>query len=333
MTEKTYDAVGLGAAIVDILARVDDGFLDSHCIPKAGMTLMEGPRAETIHQAMRGAREISGGSAANTIVGMAGLGAKVAFAGKIKDDAIGKIFADDMARIGVAFDTPRFAADAPGHTARSMILVTPDAERSMCTDLGVSSQLREDDLPKGAIKDAKILYLEGYLWDSPETKKTFSAAMDIGRAAGAEIALTLSDTFCVDRHRDSFMELVKGPVDVLFANEAELLSLYQTDDLEAAIEKIGGAVKLAAVTRSEKGCIVLGEGVRADVPSVPIAQLVDTTGAGDLFAAGFLFGRANGRSPEECGRMGCMAAGEVIQHIGARPESDLKALFAEHGLA
>ncbi len=331
MTEKTFDCVGLGAAIVDILARVDDAFLAEHAVPKNAMTLMDGWRAEAIHQAMTGAREISGGSAANTIVGMAALGAKVGFAGKIKDDAIGRIFAEDMARIGVAFETPRFDASAPGHTARSMILVTPDAARSMCTDLGVSALLGEADLPKAAIEDARILYLEGYLWDSDATKRTFSTAMEIGKASGARVALTLSDVFCVDRHRESFLELVNGPVDILFANEMELLALYETEDLDAAVAKLGAAAPLAAVTRSEKGCVVLSDGARSDAPADPIATLVDTTGAGDLFAAGFLYGVARGRDPETCGRMGCLAASEVIQHLGARPERDLKEIFASRG--
>ncbi|MCI4664347.1 MAG: adenosine kinase [Neomegalonema sp.] len=332
MTEKSLDAIAFGAAIVDILARVDDAFLTEHNIAKGAMTLVEGDRAEAIHSAMPpGAREISGGSAANTIVGMASLGSNVAFGGKIKDDAIGKIFSDDMARIGVAFDTPRFGAHAPGHTARSMILVTPDAERSMCTDLGVSALLRTDDLPMAAIEDSKIVYLEGYLWDHVETKRAFSAAMEAGHAAGAEIALTLSDTFCVERHRDSFLELIHGQVEVLFANEAELLSLYETDDFEQAVAKIDKAVRLAAVTRSEKGCVVLAQGERFDIQAEKIPHLADTTGAGDLFAAGFLFGVANGRDPETCGKMGCLAASEVIQHIGARPERDLKEIFAPRG--
>lgn len=329
MTDKTYDCVGLGAAIVDILARVDDAFLAEHNVPKSAMTLMEGERAEAIHRAMAGAREISGGSAANTIVGLSSLGARVAFAGKIKDDAVGKIFADDMARIGVDFETPRFGEHAPGHTARSMILVTPDAERSMCTDLGVSALLRESDLPRAALEDTRIVYLEGYLWDAVSTKRAFSTAMDIGGAAGAQIALTLSDTFCVDRHRDSFLELIHGPVDLLFANEFELLSLYETEDLDAAAQKLGQAIGLAVVTRSEKGCIVLANGERIDLPSERVETLVDTTGAGDLFAAGFLYGLARGRDPETCGKMGNLAASEVIQHLGARPERDLKEIFAE----
>ncbi|MEO1331009.1 MAG: adenosine kinase [Pseudomonadota bacterium] len=329
---KTYDVVGLGAAIVDILARVDDAFLGAHGVAKGGMTLVDSGRAEAIYGAMGPAREISGGSAANTIAGLASLGAAVAFAGKIKDDQLGAIFAHDIRAIGARFETPPFPEHAPGATARCMIMVTPDAERSMCTDLGVSGLLSVGDLPAAALSDAQIVYLEGYLWDRPETKRAFGAAMERTKAAGGRAALTLSDAFCVERHRDSFREIIRGPVDILFANEAEILSLYQTEDFEAAADQVAREVPLVALTRSEKGCVVLADGARADVPAEPIEQLVDTTGAGDQFAAGFLYGLTRGAAPEICGRMGCAAAAEVIQHLGARPEADLKALFSDRGL-
>ena len=331
MSNSSYDVVAIGAAIVDIVARVDDALLEKHDLPKGGMVLVDHARAGAVYADMREAREISGGSAANTVAGLASLGAKTAFVGKIKDDALGATFANDIREIGAAFAVAPFPANFDGATARSMILVTPDAQRTMCTDLGVSGLLDPDDLPLETIKAAKVLYLEGYLWDREATKESFRKAMAAAKAASGEVALTLSDSFCVDRHRDSFREIVAGPVDILFANEAEILSLYEVDDFDTAVERAAADVSLAALTRSEKGCVAIKDGARAEAAAAPIAELVDTTGAGDLFAAGFLYGHTQGAAPEVCGRMGCLAAAEVIQHLGARPETDLKALFAEHG--
>ncbi|MEL6977607.1 MAG: adenosine kinase [Pseudomonadota bacterium] len=329
---KPVDVVALGAAIVDALASVEDGFLVEHDVAKGAMTLVDHARAEAVHRGVREAREISGGSAANTVAGLASLGARVAFVGKIKEDAAGGLFREDIRRIGVAFDTAPFAANAPGATARCLVLVTPDAQRSMLTDLGVSGLLTVDDLPIETLAQAKIVYLEGYLWDHVETKRAFSAAAAAAKEAGGAVALTLSDAFCVDRHRDSFKELVANQVDILFANEAEILSLYETDDFSAAAAAAARDAPIAVITRSEKGCVVLSDGERHDVAAAPIGALVDTTGAGDLFAAGFLFGLVRGADLQTCGRMGCLAASEVIQHLGARPEINLKALFEEHGL-
>lgn len=327
--DKPYDCVGMGAAIVDILAPVEEAFLREHGVEKHAMTLIDGARAQAIHNAAPSAQAISGGSAANTVVGVAALGGRACFAGKIKADPVGDIFASDMEKLGVEFTAPRLPEDHHGHTARSIILVTPDAARSMNTDLGVSHLFHSEDLPVDAIKGAKFLYLEGYLWDSETAKRAFLDAVEIGKAAGARLSITLSDTFCVDRHRDHFHELVNGPTDLLFANEAEILALYETTDLDEAIRRAAGAVQVVAITRSEKGCIVAAHGDRWAIPAAPIENLVDTTGAGDLFASGFLFGAARGRTPEVCGQMGCLAASEVIQHMGARPQDGLQALFAE----
>lgn len=329
---KPVDVVALGAAIVDILARVDDAFLARHDIPKAGMTLVDKNRAEAIFSDMSDTQAISGGSAANTAAGLAALGATTAFVGKTKDDALGAVFREDIDRVGVAFTTTPFAADAPGATARCMVLVTPDAQRSMCTDLGVSGLLREADLDAAPLATTKTVYLEGYLWDNVETKKAFSAAAAQTKAAGGAVALTLSDTFCIDRHRDSFKELVENQVDILFANEAEILALYETEDFEAALSTAAKHAPLVIVTRSEKGCVVRSGPTRIEEPAAAISALVDTTGAGDLFAAGFLFGLTRGDELDVCAKMGCLAASEIIQHIGARPEADLKALFQQHGL-
>ncbi|MBX2853496.1 MAG: adenosine kinase [Rhodobacteraceae bacterium] len=331
--EKSLDVVALGAAIVDILARVDDALLDRHGLPKGGMVLVDSEQATAIYDDMGQATEVSGGSAANTIAGLAALGASVGFVGKTKDDQLGKIFAHDIRAVGAKFDTPPFPADHNGATARSMILVSSDAQRTMCTDLGVSGLLDVSDVPTPLIEDAKVLYLEGYLWDNEATKASFRHAMTAAKAAGGQVALTLSDSFCVERHRDSFREIIQGPVDILFANEAEILSLYQTEDFEDAAVTAAQEVPLVALTRSENGCVVMRDGVRVAVEAEVIDELVDTTGAGDQYAAGFLFGLTQGADPGTCGRMGCVAAAEVIQHLGARPMADMKALFRERGLS
>lgn len=334
MTTDTtpLDVVAIGAAIVDILGQVDDGLLQKHDLPKGSMVLVDRDKAEAIYADMPGARAVCGGSAANTIAGLAALGAKVGFVGKVKDDALGAIFRDDILTVGAEYGVAPFPADHDGATARSMILVTPDAERTMCTDLGVSGLLQIADLPMPAIERASVLYLEGYLWDQEPTKDAFRHAMAAAKAAGGQVALTLSDSFCVDRHRASFREIVAGPVDILFANEDEILSLYEATDFEAAVAAAARDVGLAAITRSEKGCVVLKGAERVDVSAEAIEALVDTTGAGDQFAAGFLYGHTRGMTLEMCGRMGCISAAEVIQHIGARPEKDMRALYAEKRL-
>jgi adenosine kinase len=331
MTNTRYDVLGIGNAIVDVIARAEDDFLAKQGMAKGGMSLIDEPRAAAIYKDMGSAIESSGGSAANTIVGAAGFGARTAFVGKVKDDPLGKVFAHDIRAAGVAFDTPA-AKDGPA-TACCYVLVTPDGERTMNTYLGAAQNLRPSDIDPNAIGSAAITYLEGYLWDPKDAKEAFVKAAKAAHDAKRQVALTLSDAFCVDRYRDEFLDLIrKGTVDLLFANESELKSLYQSSDFDTAAAALRQDAKLAAVTRSEKGCVVLTRDKVTEVPAFPIEKLVDTTGAGDLFAAGFLYGLARGADHATCGRFGGLAAAEVIQHMGARPETSLKDLAAENGL-
>jgi sugar/nucleoside kinase (ribokinase family) len=331
MTSAKYDVLGIGNAIFDVLVQTDDGFLTGHGMTKGGMALIDEPRAASIYQDMGPATEMSGGSAANTIVGIANLGARAAYVGKIKDDQIGRLYAHDIRAAGVAFET----APAPGGPATgcSYILVTPDGERTMNTYLGAAQDLTPADIDEAQVAASAILYLEGYLWDPASAKEAFVKASTIAHGAGRQVALTMSDSFCVDRYRDEFLGLMRnGTADLIFANEAELRSLYQTPDFDSALTQLRNDVKLGVVTRSEKGCVVASaEGV-ISVPAFPIQKLVDTTGAGDLFAAGFLFGMVRGAGYEKAGMLGGMAAAEVIQHIGARPQTSLKELAQKNGL-
>ncbi len=329
MSEFRHDVVGIGNAIVDVLAHADDAFLDTNNITKGAMTLIDEDRAKEIYGNMGSAVEISGGSAANTIAGAAGLGASAAFIGKVRDDQLGEVFTHDIRAVGVDFDTSK-AGDGPS-TARCLILVTPDAQRSMSTYLGACQGLGPDDVPEELIAGAKITYLEGYLWDPPLAKEAFRKAMTTAHQAGQKTALTLSDSFCVDRFRGEFMDLIKnGMIDILFANEAEISALFETD-FDAAVSSVRGLCEIAAITRSEKGCLILSADEKHEVSAEP-TNVVDTTGAGDLFASGFLFGVTSGRPLAQCGQIGCIAAGEVISHFGARPEKSLKDLIAEKGL-
>jgi sugar/nucleoside kinase (ribokinase family) len=332
MTTAKFDVLGIGNAIVDVLARTEEDFLLRHGMSKGAMTLIDEPRAQAIYDAMGSAVTISGGSAANTIAGIANFGGRAAFAGKVKKDPLGDAFAHDIRNVGVTFTTP-MADDGPA-TARSFILVTPDGERTMNTYLGAAQNLSPADIDEGQVADAAITYLEGYLWDPAPAKEAFLKAAKLAHAAKRKVSLTLSDAFCVDRYRGEFRELIRSrTVDILFANEAELKSLYETADFDAAVEALQKDAALAAVTRSENGCIVVTpESVQA-VPAFPVGRVVDTTGAGDLFAAGFLLGVARGQSNETAARLGALAAAEVIQHMGARPERSLKVLAAENGLA
>jgi sugar/nucleoside kinase (ribokinase family) len=332
MTAPRYDVLGIGNAIVDVLARAEDDFLVAQGMRKGAMALIDEARAEAIYAAMGPAIEISGGSAANTIVGVASLGGRAAFIGKVKDDALGKVFSHDIRAAGVGFATPP-AADGPS-TARCYVLVTPDGERTMNTYLGAAQHLRAGDIDEAMVRDAAITYLEGYLWDPPEAKDAFKRAAQIAHAAGHRVALTLSDAFCVDRYRDEFIDLIRsGTVDIVLANEGELRSLYQTADFDSAVAELRADASLAVVTRSEQGCLVVTRDGTQAVPASTVERVVDTTGAGDLFAAGFLSGLARGRDHVTCAKLGALAAGEVIQHLGARPEVSLKALAAEHGLS
>jgi sugar/nucleoside kinase (ribokinase family) len=331
MAAPRYDVLGIGNAIVDVIARADDDFLVRHDMRKGTMSLIVEEQAEHIYESMGPAVEISGGSAANTIVGVANFGARAAFIGKVRDDALGRVFTHDIRAAGVAFDTPP-AQDGPS-TARSYILVTPDGERTMNTFLGAAQLLGIGDIHAEAIADAAITYLEGYLWDPQDAKDAFLEAAAIAHDAKRRVALTLSDAFCVDRWREEFLELISsGTVDILFANEAELHSLYQTADFATAVNALQKQARLAVVTRSEKGCLVVTSTATEAVPAFPVSRVIDTTGAGDLFASGFLFGLARGHDHVTAARLGALAAAEVIQHLGARPETSLKALAQEHGL-
>jgi sugar/nucleoside kinase (ribokinase family) len=331
MADTKYDVLGIGNAIFDVLVQTDDGFLARHGMTKGGMALIDEPRAVAIYQDMGPATEMSGGSGANTIVGLASFGARTAFIGKVKNDQIGGLYTHDIRAAGVTFETLA-ASDGPA-TGCSYILVTPDGERTMNTYLGAAQDLTPADIDEAQVAASAILYLEGYLWDPQSAKEAFVKASTIAHGAGRRVALTLSDSFCVGRYRDEFLDLMrKGTIDLVFANEAELQSLYQTSDFDAALKQLRKDAKLGIVTRSEKGCVVASaDGVIA-VPAFPIAKMVDTTGAGDLFAAGFLFGLVRNTGFENAGRLGALAAAEVIQHIGARPQVSLKELAKQNGL-
>jgi adenosine kinase len=331
MTSAKYDVLGIGNAIFDVLVQTDEGFLSRHGMAKGGMALIDEARATSIYRDMGPATEMSGGSAANTIVGVANLGARAAYVGKVRDDQIGRLYTHDIRAAGVAFET-RPAPDGPA-TGCCYILVTPDGERTMNTYLGAAQELMPDDIDAAQVAASAIIYLEGYLWDPKNAKDAFVKASTIAHDAGRQVALTLSDSFCVDRYRGEFLDLMRnGTVDLVFANEAELHSLYQTSDFDTALSQWRSDTKLGVVTRSEKGCLVASyDGVIA-VPAFPIDRIVDTTGAGDLFAAGFLFGLVRGAGHENAGRLGALAAAEVIQHIGARPQTSLKELAQQNGL-
>jgi sugar/nucleoside kinase (ribokinase family) len=333
MNAKTYDVVGVGNAIVDVLARVSDEFLAGNGVEKGIMQLIDAERAVELYGRMGPAREISGGSAANTIAGIGMLGAKAAYVGKVKDDQLGAIFAHDIRALGVDFETPMTPKSLEGdETGRSMILITPDGERSMNTYLGVSADLGPDDIDEGLMADTAWLYLEGYRFDGAHSQEAFRKAITATKAAGGRVSITLSDPFCIERHRDAFRRMVQDDIDLLFANEHELVSLYQTDTLEDAMDVARGEVELAAVTVGPSGAYILKGDRTVHAPAAPMRR-VDATGAGDLFAAGFLYGLTRGRNLLTCGTMGCVCAGEVISHVGARPEEDLKQLFARFGLA
>jgi sugar/nucleoside kinase (ribokinase family) len=331
MTSAKYDVLGIGNAIFDVLVQTDEAFLKLHGMTKGGMALIDEARAIAIYQDMGPAVEMSGGSAANTIVGIANLGARAAYVGKVRDDQIGRLYTHDIRAAGVSFET-RPALHGPA-TGCSYILVTPDGERTMNTYLGAAQELTADDIDATEVAASSVIYLEGYLWDPQNAKEAFVKASTIAHQAGRQVALTLSDSFCVDRYRGEFLDLMRrGTVDLVFANEAELHSLYQTADFDTALTQLRADTKLGVVTRSEKGCVVASKDGITAVPAFPIEKMVDTTGAGDLFAAGFLFGLVRGATHENAGRLGALAAADVIQHIGARPQVSLKELAQKNGL-
>lgn len=326
-----YDVLCIGNAIVDIIARCDEKFLADNAITKGAMNLIDGPRAELLYSRMGPAIEASGGSAGNTAAGVASFGGRAAFFGKVSSDYLGGIYAHDIRAQGVAFDTAPLAGDPP--TARSMIFVTPDGERSMNTYLGACVELGPDDVEETKASGAKVTYFEGYLWDPPLAKEAIRLTARHAHAAGREVSMTLSDSFCVDRYRDEFLDLMRsGTVDIVFANESELKSLYQTASFETGLELIRQDCRLAAVTRSERGSVIVRGAETVQVDAIEIDELVDTTGAGDLYAAGFLFGYTTGRTLAECGKLGSLAAGLVIQQIGPRPRQNLRDAAQQAGL-
>ncbi len=324
MTVSSLDVVGLGNAIVDVIAHAEESFLDQRGLNKGAMTLIDADQAETLYAAMGPGIEASGGSAANTMAGIASLGGRPAFFGKVSDDQLGAVFAHDIRSIGVVFDGKPAEDAAP--TGRCLVLVTPDAQRTMQTFLGAAAQLGPDDIEENTVRAAQVVYLEGYLWDPPAAKQAFIKAAEIAHEAGRKVALSLSDPFCVDRHRAEFRDLVDGHIDVLFANEEEIKSLYETQSFDAALQQVRGKCEIAALTRSAKGSVVVaGDEVHVVDPE-PVDKVVDTTGAGDLYAAGFLFGLTHGYGLAQCGKIAGICAAEVITHMGARPEVSLKDL-------
>jgi sugar/nucleoside kinase (ribokinase family) len=322
MTASGIDVLCIGNAIVDVIARVEDSFVSRHGLVKGSMNLIDETRAEQLYADMGQAIEVSGGSAGNTAAGVASLGGRAAYFGKVKADQLGAIFRHDMRAQGVAFDTAP-ATDGPA-TARSFILVTPDSERTMNTYLGACVNFTVADVDRTVVEAAKMTYMEGYLWDRPEAKEAFKLAARIARAAGRKTSITLSDSFCVERHRDSFLDLIRNDIDIVFANETEIKSLYQTQNFEEAVKAVAADCPVAVITRSEKGCVVVTGNDVLESPAHPVNRVVDVTGAGDLFASGFLYGFTNGRTLYDSARMGSMAAAEVISHIGARPEVKLR---------
>ncbi|HEY1655098.1 MAG TPA: adenosine kinase [Candidatus Tumulicola sp.] len=324
MHTSELDVVGVGNAIVDVIASADDDFLIQHGIVKGAMTLIDENRAERLYAAMGAAVIASGGSAANTIAGIASLGGSTGFIGKVRDDELGHAFRHDIAAAGTLFPTVA-ASDGPS-TATCLVLVTPDSQRTLNTYLGACVNLAVADIDADLIGRAQITYLEGYLYDAPSAQRAFHEAAEIAHAAGKKVALTLSDPFCVNRHRDAFLELVGRHVDVLFANQAEIEALFETPRLDEAIARLHGLTEIAAITRGPAGSIVLEDAGPIEIGATPVPKVVDTTGAGDLYAAGFLFGLSHGKPLLECGRLGSLAAAEVISHFGARPQSDLRLL-------
>jgi sugar/nucleoside kinase (ribokinase family) len=328
---KKFQVVGIGNAMVDVLAHADEAFLDANGIGKGIMQLIDMERAVALYDRIGPAKEISGGSAANTIAGIAALGGRTAYVGKVKDDQLGRIFAHDLRAQGAVYETPLAPRATEQETGRCIVLVTPDGERSMNTYLGWSEFLTPSDIDEAQMAGADWIYLEGYRFDGPESHAAFAKAIKACKEGGGRVSLTLSDPFCVERHRDAFRRMIRDDIDLLFANRAEILSMYQTDDFHAALKAAAAEVEIVACTEGEHGAHILAGGAHWHAPAIP-TRIVDATGAGDLFAGAFLWGISEGHSYATAGRMGCIAASEVISHIGARPEADLAALFRQHGV-
>ncbi len=326
MNDK-LDVVGIGNAIVDVIASAHDDFIERHGMVKGTMQLIDEATAETLYAEMGSAIITSGGSAANTVAGVASFGGKTGFIGRVRDDELGREFRHDITAIGAAFSTPA-ATEGPA-TARCLIVVTPDAQRTMNTYLGACADLGPRDIDPDLIASAAVTYLEGYLYDREPAKEAFHAAAAFAHAAGAKVALSLSDSFCVNRHRDAFLALVDHHVDVLFANEAEIAALFESDDFDASIARLRELTDIAAVTRDARGSVIVTKERVIDIPASPAVQVIDTTGAGDIYAAGFLFGLTSGAPLEECGRLGGLAAASIIAHVGARPRTPLRELLTK----
>ncbi len=330
MATPSLDVVGIGNAIVDVLAQADDAFIARQGLTKGTMTLIDAARAEALYAEMGAAVEMSGGSAGNTMAGIASLGGGGAYIGRVCDDVLGRVFAHDIRAVGVRYDTPPSKSGAP--TGRCLILVTPDAQRTMSTFLGACIELGPEDIAAETIAAAQVTYLEGYLYDPPRAQEAFHKAAQLAHAAQRKVSLSLSDPFCVNRHRQAFRTLIQGHIDILFANEAEICALYETEDFDTAAAAVRGHCEIAALTRSERGSVVVTAAGTQAVPAAPVARVVDTTGAGDLYASGFLWGLTHGRDLATCARLGSLCAAEVIAHFGARPETSLKELARRAGL-
>ena len=322
--DARFDVVGIGNALVDVISHAPDTFLDEHGLVKGWMDLIDTDRAVQLYQALGSAVQMSGGSAANTMCGIASFGGAAAYLGKVCDDELGRVFGHDLLAVGVQFRPGAHHDEVP--TGRCIIVVTPDAERTMNTYLGASSLYSVPDVDDAAVAEGRVLYMEGYLYDRPEAKEAFRHAAGIAHSSGRMVSLTLSDSFCVDRHRDDFLSLVDDEVDLLFGNEAEVIALYQTDTFDEAIAELRKHCPFAAITVGAKGSIIVDGDQMIEVPAVPVRKVIDTTGAGDLYAAGFLYGLTSGRPLDECGQLGSIAAAEVISHVGPRPLVELKTL-------
>ena len=325
---SNYELVGIGNALVDVLARVDDRFLSDHSLQKGAMMLVDANRSAQLYQLMPSTDKVSGGSCGNTMFGFASLGGRGAYVGKVKDDELGRVFRKDMAAIGIHFTTPT-AVEGPS-TGSCLVLITPDAQRTMCTNLGAAINLSPSDIDKEVIQSAKVIYLEGYLFDPPDAQLAFVKAADIAHEGGQKVSITLSDAFCVDRHRDSFLKFIQEHVDILFGNEEEIKSLYEVTDFNAALQSVRGQCEIVCLTKGAYGSVILAGENSYIIDAMPIKKVVDTTGAGDQYAAGFLWGYTQGMELEICGRIATIAATEIISHVGARPETSLRELVEQN---
>lgn len=330
MSSHRYDVVGIGNAIVDVISQESEDFVGEHDLVKGAMTLIDAERATQLYAAMAPAIETSGGSAANTMAGVASFGGTAGYIGKVRDDQLGEVFGHDIRAVGVDFEVA--PADDGPPTARCLIVVTPDAARTMNTFLGTSSLLHPDEIDTGFVAAGKVLYCEGYIWDIDITKQAIRRAVDATRDAGNKVSFTLSDSFCVERHHGEWLELVDGPIDILFGNEHEICALYETDDFESAVDAVQGKVEIACLTRGAQGSVIVTPDERIEIAAEPVADVVDTTGAGDLYASGFLYGYTNGHDLATSGRLASIAAAEVISHVGARSLVPLHQLASDAGI-